>query len=89
MNVIWIALMALLGGIVAALLGWLEANEPFVAKKFISSVVRALLAAVVFAVSYNFMNELSTLDLLVAFLGGAGVDVLGKRIQATIRAKRG
>lgn len=76
-----IALVALLGGLAAAFLGWLESNETFNPRKFGGSAVRALVAGVVFAVGYHLSGSVSVLDLFYAFLGGAGVDVLGNRIS--------
>ena len=81
MDRFYIALAALLGGLVSALLGWLESGEAFNPRKFGGSVIRALLAAAVFAVGYQFAGGAGMLDLLYAFLGGAGVDVLGNRIS--------
>jgi hypothetical protein len=80
MDKIWIAIAALLGGLAAAGLGWLESQEPFDPRKFGGSVVRSLLAAVIFAVGYSFSDSIGVLDLLAAILGGAGVDVIGNRI---------
>jgi len=79
MDRLYVALAALLGGLAAALLGWLESNEPFHPRKFGGSAIRALIAAVVFAVGYHLQGPVNTLDLFYAFLGGAGVDVLGNR----------
>ena len=81
---IYIALAALLGGLISALLGWLESEEAFDTRKFGGSVIRALLAAAVFAVGYELTNSAKILDLLYAFLGGAGVDVLGNRIAGKL-----
>ncbi len=75
-----IALVALLGGLTAAFVGWLESNELFNVRKFGGEAVRALIAGVVFAVGYHLSGSVSMLDLVYAFLGGAGVDVLGNRI---------
>ncbi len=81
MDRLYVALVALLGGLAAAWLGWLESNEPFHPRKFGGSAIRALIAAVVFAVGYHLQGPVNTLDLFYAFLGGAGVDVLGNRIS--------
>jgi len=75
-----IALAALLGGLAAALLGWLECGEPFDLRKFGGSIIRALIAGVVFAAGYHLSGPAGILDLFYAFLGGAGVDVIGNRI---------
>ena len=80
MDRLYVALAALLGGLVAALLGWLESSEPFNPRKFGGSVIRALIAAVIFAVGYRLTGAVGMLDLFYAFLGGAGVDVIGNRI---------
>ena len=86
MNVIWIVLSAFIGGLVAATLGWVDSGEPFAPRKFASSTIRAVIAAIGFAVAFNYSNHLSPLDILYAFLGGAGVDVLGNRISGAIRS---
>jgi len=82
--VLFIALLACAGGITSALLGWLNSGEAFVTRKFMASVVRALVAGVVFAVGYSFTDGISILDLFAAFLSGAGVDVLGNRISGSM-----
>ena len=78
-----IALVALLGGMVAALVGWLDSKEAFDARKFGGSAVRSLIAGIVFAVGYHLSGTVSILDLFYAFLGGAGVDVLSNRIAGS------
>jgi len=86
MNVVYIAVAAFIGGIVASLLGWFDSQEPFVARKFGASLVRALVAAIGFAAAYQYTNGLAPIDLAIAFLGGAGVDVLGNRISGSIKS---
>ena len=80
MDRFYIAMAALFGGLVAALLGWLESNEPFNPRKFGGSAIRALIAGIIFAVGYQLSGTAGLLDLFYAFLGGAGVDVLGNRV---------
>jgi hypothetical protein len=80
MDKLWVAIAALIGGLVAAGLGWLESREPFDSRKFGGSVIRSLLAGVIFVVGYSFGGSIGILDLFYAFLGGAGVDVIGNRI---------
>ena len=80
MDRFYVALAALLGGLVAALLGWLESSGPFNPRKFGGSGIRSLIAAVIFAVGYQLSDSVTVLDLFYAFLGGAGVDVLGNRV---------
>lgn len=78
----YLALAALVGGIATALVGWLEGQEPFDNRKFCASAIRALFAGVIFALTYQLAEEFSPVDLLWAFLGGAGVDALGNRISS-------
>ena len=86
MEILYVSLAAFGGGIVAALLGWLKSGESFVARKFASSVLRALIAAALFAVSYATLGEAITMmSLVIAFLAGAGVDVVGHRIAGSVK----
>ena len=83
---LYVALLALAGGLCAALLGWLESGQPFDRRQFSGSALRSLMAAVIFAAGYQLsQGRLSVLDLFYAFLGGAGVDVLGKRAGQGLR----
>ena len=85
-QILYVALAAFGGGIVAAILGWLDSGEVFIGRKFASSVLRALVAGGVFAIGYQLAGAVSTMDIMVAFVGGAGVDVLGNRISGSITA---
>jgi hypothetical protein len=84
MDRLYIGLVALAGGLVAALVGWLDSQEPFDGRKFGGSAIRSLIAAAVFAVGYQLSDGVNVLDLFYAFLGGAGVDVLGNRIAGSL-----
>lgn len=84
MERLFIALVALVGGLVSALIGWLDSGEHFDPRKFGGSAVRSLIAGVVFAVGYHLSGAVSILDLFYAFLGGAGIDVLGNRISSKL-----
>ncbi len=81
MNTFYIAMAALLGGIVTALLGWLECGDPFSLRKFGGSMFRSLIAAAIFAAGYQVSASIGVINLLYAFLGGAGVDVIGNRVS--------
>lgn len=86
MERLYVAILALFGGLCAALLGWLESGGPFDPRKFSGSALRSLIAAVVFAAGYQLSHGwLTILDLFYAFLGGAGVDVLGNRVARGLR----
>lgn len=88
-NIIYIAVAAFLGGIIASILGWLDSKESFDVRKFAASAVRALVAAIVFAVGYSYANHVSAIDMAIAFCGGAGVDALGNRVSGSIKAGLG
>jgi hypothetical protein len=87
MEVIYIGLAALAGGIVIALLGWTETKESFDARKFSSSIIRAIIGAAVIAAGFNYAGATSPIMYLFAFLGGAGFDAGGKRIAGAIAAR--
>ncbi len=79
MNLIYVAVAAFAGGILAAFLGWLDSKEPFDPRKFGKSVGVALLSGFAFAVGYTFSNHIGVRDVFVAVLAGAGVDALTNR----------
>ena len=85
MGILYVALAAFGGGIVAATLGWLDSGDFFEGRKFASSVIRALVAGIVFAVGYTLVGTVSIPDIAIAFVAGAGVDVLGNRFAGSIR----
>ena len=80
MDRLYISIAAVMGGVVVALLGWLESSEPFNIRKFGGSVIRALIAGAIFAAGYEMSDSAGWRDLFYAFLAGAGVDVIGNRI---------
>ncbi|KSV18407.1 hypothetical protein DA01_03090 [Dehalococcoides mccartyi] len=83
MDRFYMGLVALAGGLVAALLGWLDSKEPFDGRKFSGSAIRSLIAAAVFTVGYQLSDGINALDLFYAFLGGAGIDVIGNRVAGS------
>ncbi len=80
MERIYIALAALFGGFIAALLGWLESGETFNIRKFGGSMIRTVLASVILALSVDSTGQVNIASIFYAFLGGAGVDVIGNRL---------
>ena len=85
MGILYVSLAAFGGGIVSALLGWLESGESFIARKFASSVLRSLVAGAAFAITYAVVGEPDMMSIIVAFMAGAGVDVLGNRLAGSIK----
>ena len=87
MDPIVIGVAATIGGILSALLGWLDSQESFDIRKFTASMVRAIVAGIIFAVGYEYGGKQITLiDLFVAFLAGAGFDAGLNRISGAIKA---
>ncbi len=85
MDRIYVAMAALVCGLVAAFLGWLDSGEPFDTRKYGGSAIRALFAALVFAVGYELSHTtIAVLDVFYAFLGGAGVDAMGNRVAGKL-----
>ena len=78
-DLVYIALAAFAGGMLSAILGWIDSSEPFNVRKFGRSAIFALLSGVAFGVGYNFVGQVGVRDLFLALLSGAGVDVLSHR----------
>ena len=87
MDPIVIGVAAFLGGIISAVLGWLDSGETFDARKLTSSIIRALVAGIVFAVGYEYAGgQITIIDIFVALVAGAGIDAGGNRIAGAIKA---
>ena len=84
-RILSVALAAFGGGILSAMLGWVDSKEPFDTRKFLKSVGFALLSGIGFAVAYEFSDGVTLKDLGLAVLGGAGVDSLSNRALGTLR----
>lgn len=80
MELFFVGAAAFAGAILAALLGWLGSGEDFVGRKFAASVVRAAVAATSFVVGYYVIGPVTLTDILIAFVAGAGFDVVGHRL---------
>jgi hypothetical protein len=78
-DLVFVALAAFIGGMVSAILGWIDSGEAFNVRKFGRSAIFALLSGIAFGVGYNFIGEVGIKDLFLAVLSGAGVDVLSHR----------
>ena len=93
MYIAWYGLAAFAGGIFSALLGWIGSDppEPFIGRKFAASALKAFLSAVA-AISAGLIIPPVGLQATIllcagAFLAGAGVDSVGKRIVNAVMAK--
>ena len=77
----YISLAAFGGGLASGLLGWLHAGGKFDGKKFFASGLRAVVAGGVAAVAHSqVIGSPTWVEIITAFVAGAGVDVLGHRL---------
>ena len=83
----YLVIAAVLGAVFAGLLGWLESKDTFIARKFASTVLRAILSGAIVAAGYIITPTLGgVLGIVLAFLAGAGIDVLGNRLAGSMSA---
>ena len=80
------AVAASAGALVSGTLGWWDSHEPFNARKFMGSVWRAVFAGMGW-LAVNQFADVQGVIWLWAFLGGAGIEVLGNRIQGGFTGK--
>ena len=90
--ILYVALSAFGGGVIAGLLGWLEKGLPFSWAKFLPTVLRAFIAGASIAIADSVFIHAQIGDglwgvLIAAFLVGAGFDVVAHRVAGTIKAK--
>lgn len=83
-NYVWLTLAGTAGGVIMAILGLWDSGEHIDGRKFGASVLRAFVAGVVFAVSYELTGTLTIQDLFWAFLAGTGFDVAVNRIAGAM-----
>jgi hypothetical protein len=86
-----LSILAVGGALFLAALGWLDSGEPFNGRKFASSILRAVVAGLIFAFStYSGVDTiLNGWMYVAAFLGGMGIDAAGNRISAAITVGNG
>lgn len=86
-EILIVFVLAIVGAIFSALLGWLESGEDFIPRKFIPSVMRAVVAGIVFALGLSEMEVLTVWVYFEVFVGGAGIEVIGHRVAKTLKSK--
>jgi hypothetical protein len=79
MDKLWLALAAWGAGVLVALLGFLESKEKFEPRKFAASVVRSLIAGVIWGAAYNLDKPLSWEVILGAIASGPFFDIVVNR----------
>jgi hypothetical protein len=79
------ALLAVAGAIFAAVLGWGESGDPFDARKFLSSIGRAIVAGLLVATGLIAVpTEVNMLIYIGSFVAGMGIDAAGNRIAGIV-----
>ena len=84
MDYLAVAIWAFDGGLAAGLAGFLKSQEPVDWRKVAYTVMRAFIAAIVYAKAFEFSNGAPGCEVFSAFLGGMGFDVAGHRIWGVI-----
>jgi len=89
MDKLWLALAAWGAGVLVALLGFLDSKEKFDLRKFFASVVRSLMAGVIWAAAYNVGDKpLSWGIILSAVASGPFFDVVVNRVGSLLGNSR-
>jgi len=87
-QLILLLIAAILGAILSAVLGWAESGADFDRRKFVPSLVRGAIAAVVVLVAADYGDVTITLIIYVgAFLTGMGIDAGLNRLSGALRTK--
>ncbi|MDD5700438.1 MAG: hypothetical protein PHU23_00185 [Dehalococcoidales bacterium] len=73
-----IIIAAFAGALGAGMTGWMKSGSPFAWREFAGTVWAAILSSAVFALGFE--GEASFQNIIFAFLSGAGVDVLNRRV---------
>lgn len=84
MDRVYLALAALVGGVLVALAGLWESHEPFNARKFGATVIRALFAGIVFAIGYQLTEPLGVKDIFLALLSATTFEVVSNRVAGAL-----
>ena len=66
-------LLSSAGGILSALVNWLNSKEPFDARKFLSSVIAAVVSGLTFGLAYDKV-AVTPFAVVTCLLGGLGID---------------
>lgn len=81
----FIMVAALLGGVLNAYLGWSDSGEPFNARKFSATIIRAAIGAIASALGFQGIVDITFWIYIAAFLSGSGVDVTLHGIQKLLQ----
>jgi hypothetical protein len=85
LELIWIAIAAFIGALIAGYAGWLGSGEVWDSRKFGTTVLTAIGAAVAFALLYQFTaGSFGVRDILSALAGGIGLNTARVYISRAI-----
>jgi len=77
---LWLALAAWGAGIAVALLGYLDSKEKFDTRKFCASVIRSLIAGIIWAAAYPLDEKLTWGIVIGAIASGPFFDTVINRV---------
>jgi hypothetical protein len=80
MDKLWLALAAWGAGVAVAGLGWLDSKEKFDLRKFLASVIRSLIAGIIWAAAYPLDKPLSWEIVIGAIASGPFFDTVINRV---------
>lgn len=86
MNVLYVAAAAFLGAVLTGLVGWLKTTEPFNSRKFLATVVTAVLTGTGIGIAYVDAT-VGVRDVLMALAAGAGIDYARNVISGAVVAR--
>jgi hypothetical protein len=84
----WLVLVSFLGALLGAGIAWLEATGDFNWKKFLASLLKGMVTALVFVLAYQAAEAIYWYDFIAVFVSSAGFDALLKRGQNGIERRR-
>jgi hypothetical protein len=80
-------LATVLGAVTTSALGWLDSNTPFDARKFIPSLIRGIIAAIIVYISAyaGYVGTVNFFTYLAAYLAGGGFDTVINRLSGIVQ----
>lgn len=79
-QVVVLTALTIAGAVLSAIIGYLGSEDVFETQKFVSSMLTAVIAGALLAYGFSMLQVIEVWDYLLAFLSGAGADVLRHRI---------
>jgi len=83
-EIVGLVALSILGAALGSALGWLESGEAFAPRKFLATLIRGIIAGLVFVLGFQTKEAIVWWDFVSVFIGGAGFDALLKRGQGVL-----